>query len=435
MEKQIDEQLKQELFPRDILKEILIWLDDYQSLILTGSRQVGKTFIMYLIIKHLLDVKKINPKDIFYIDLENFDNLQMLNQGAKSLINYIEINSKSPAKKYVFIDEIQYLDNPSGLIKLLVDEYRGKVKVIASGSSALTIKRKFKDSMAGRKISFEIDSLNFREFLRFKKHGDLADEIEKFNNLLKLPSENKLAVFQKELLLLFEEFVTYGGYPAIVLEQNTEKRKTLLQNLYGTYIRKDLNVLFDLENINAFNKLLTLLSLQAGNLINLQSTARELGIAHKTAEKYLSILEETFIIKTVRPFYKNKKRELIKMPKVYFLDLGMRNKIINDFRSLNLRVDAGALLENAVYKALRARFKNHEEIKYWRTKSGNEIDFIIDQNNLLVLEIKSKSIEKIHIPPAFNIFNEQYHYQKAFLLNKTFYKKIKNFVLLPYYCL
>lgn len=427
--------LKQELFPRDILKEIFIWLDDYQSIILIGSRQVGKTTILHLIIKHLQDVKKINSEDIFYFDLEDFDNLNLLNQGAKNLFNYIEVNSKSTEKKYVFIDEIQYLDNPSGLIKLLVDKYREKIKIIASGSSALTIKSKFKDSMAGRTISFEIDSLNFKEFLRFKLQNNLADELEKFNNLLELPEEDKLGAFQKELQLLFEEFVIYGGYPAVVLEKNPEKKQILLQNLYTTYIRKDLNVLFDLENINAFNKLLILLSLQIGNLMNLQGIAKELGVAHKTAEKYLSILEETFIIKKLRPFYKNKKKELVKMPKLYFLDLGMRNKIINDFRALNLRTDSGFIIENAVYKALRRKFNNYEEIKYWRTKQGSEIDFIIDQNNLLALEVKSKFTEKLNIPPVFKVFNEYYPYQSAFLLSSSPYKKINNFVFLPYYFL
>lgn len=435
MEKQRVQQSDRKLLPRDILKEILTWLDDYQAIILTGSRQVGKTFIMYLVIQYLQNIKKFDAQDIFYFDLEDFDNLNLLNEGHKNLANYIEINSKSSAKKYVFIDEIQYLDNPSGLIKLLVDEYRGKLKIFASGSSALSIKRKFKDSMAGRKISFEIDSLNFKEFLRFKSRGNLADELEKFNNPFKLPREDKLAPFQKELLLLFEEFAIYGGYPAVVLEPNPEKKKVLLQNIYGTYIRKDLNDLFDVDNIGAFNKLLTLLSLQPGNLLNLQSAARELGIAHKTAEKYLSILEETFIVKTVRPFYKNKKRELVKMPKIYFLDAGMRNKIIHDFRPLNLRADKGVLIENAVYKALRQKFKNHEEIKYWRTKQGNEIDFIIDQHDLLALEVKSGSVEKFHVPPAFKTFNEHYHYKNAFLLSKAPYEKMKDFVFLPYYYL
>ena len=176
--------LKKSLFKREILPSIIKWLPNKEAVVIVGSRQVGKSSLFFLLIQHLVQKIKINEKDIFYLDLEIRENLEMLNEGVDKLINFIDEQSPQNTKKFIFIDEIQYLENPSSLLKILVDHYADKLKVFATGSSALTIKRKFKDSLVGRKITFELYSLNFKEYLVFKKEDSLKEILNKVNLFL-----------------------------------------------------------------------------------------------------------------------------------------------------------------------------------------------------------------------------------------------------------
>ncbi len=167
------------LFPRSIVSSILPWLDDRQAIVLVGSRQVGKTCILYLLIQHLL-AQGIHPNNLFYFDLEHLDHLNLLNSGPETLIQSLRLEGADVEKRiYLFIDEIQYLTHPTNLLKLMVDHHPN-VKIICSGSSTLDIRRKFKDALVGRKILFEVFSLSFEEFLQFKNQTTLHQVLEHY---------------------------------------------------------------------------------------------------------------------------------------------------------------------------------------------------------------------------------------------------------------
>jgi len=421
--------LKIPLFKRDILPGIIKWILNKEAIVLIGSRQVGKTFLLYSLIQHLVREMEVDQKDIFYFDLERLGNFELLNRGVDSFINFINEQSPKGTKKFVFIDEIQYLDNPTKLLKILVDHYADKIKVFATGSSVLTIKKKFQDSLVGRKITFEIYSLNFKEYLIFKSEDNLKNIMEKYKSFSYAKTISNIS--HNELLDNYFEYAIFGGYPAVTLIKEYAKKKKYLDDIYNSYIRRDISTLFSLENITAFNRMVKLLALNIGNLINIQELSKEVGIARQTIEKYFFILESTYICRFIQPYFTNKRKEIVKMPKVYFYDLGLRNRIINDFRKIEDRTDGGCLIENTVFKNLLKRVENKENIKFWRMKYGVEVDFIIEENGILPIEVKLAETNKI--PMGIASFMKNYKTKKIVVANRKILKDTKGVYFRPFY--
>ncbi len=387
----------EEIKPRKILRKIIRFLKDKEILAIHGSRQVGKTSLLHYIIKHYL-LKETPEKNIFYFDLEDFALLELCNKGVDEVIRYIKGKGADLDKKiYLLIDEVQYLNNPSSFLKLFFDRYKGKVKLIVSGSSSFLIKKKFKDSLAGRVIDFELFTLDFEEFLYFK---NLNYRLEEVSNAL-----------YKELLPLYEEYVLYGGYPAIVLEEDVEKKEIKLKQIINTYIKRDIRDIANIKHIDKFNGLLKILASQAGELLNISELSNTVNLAKKTVEDYLFILESTYIIKLVRPFHKNIRSELTKMPKIFFEDTGILNIFVNKTFS---KVLSGQLLESSIYSIFRKNIEP-ENIYFWRTNKGQEIDFVIDlpEKGLIPLEVKLNCLKKAKA--SLKHFKMKYSLKNAFV--------------------
>ena len=363
--------IQEKLINRKVISSIAKFLDDDEVIVLHGARQVGKTSIIKILISSVLK-SKIPESNIVYFDLEDFGLVELCDKGVEKVIDYLTgINCDFSKRVYLFIDEIQYLKNPSSFLKLFYDRYKTKVKIIATGSSSFGIKSKFKNSLVGRTVNFEIFTLDFEEFLWFKE--------KKIRLRTKLPD-----ILHNELRDLYTEYALMGSYPAIVLEKSIEKKEFKLKQIINTYIKKDIRDLADIRNINKFNILLKLLASQSGNLLNILELSNTLGIARQTIEDYLFIMENTYIIKRIYPFYKNIRSELTKMPKVYLEDSGIVNILVNKTFS---RVISGSLLENSVYMNLR-RNSPVENIYFWRTNKGQEVDFILDIRKLIPAEAK-----------------------------------------------
>ncbi|MFH1416308.1 MAG: ATP-binding protein [Elusimicrobiota bacterium] len=423
----ISEIIKLDLIPRRKLEEALKWFSDNKLILITGSRQVGKTSLLYLLIKEIFEKDK---GGIFYYDLEDFQILELLNSGVESFIKFLKSKGADLNKRvYVFLDEIQYLENPSNFLKLLVDHYKN-IKIIASGSSTLDIKRKFKDSLVGRKVVFELNTLSFSEYLLFKKRNDLLNIINncQIRNVIDsktLKIEKILPIHQEELFNEFMEYINYGGYPAVVKEIDISKKIELINEIYTTYVRKDIGQLFSIKDIAAFNNLVKMISLQVGNLMNEHNLSTDLKINHATLKRYLFILENTFIIKIISPYFKNKHKEIIKMPKVYFLDSGLRNSSIKSFNSFDLRPDLGSLIENYVFCMINGVLKTSEELKFWRTKAGSEVDFIIELSEVIPVESKFQEMSHANIPSGLRAFIHNYNPKIALVVTKNYYGKTK----------
>ncbi|MBI4779191.1 ATP-binding protein [Candidatus Falkowbacteria bacterium] len=306
--------------------------------------------------------------------------------------NIFDLLPKRPVKQIVLIDEIQYLADPSNFLKLLYDERREKIKIIATGSSSFYIDRKFKDSLAGRKFIFNVYPLNFGEFLKFNGEAEMAEE----------KSAKKLSSYYKtKLEKLWEQYIIYGGYPKVALAKKEDLKKILIEDIGSSYIKKDA-LEAGIKNTDKYYALIKILAGQTGQLMNSQKLANTLNLAHKTVEEYLYIMARSYQLAFIRPFYKNLRKELTKMPKAYFYDLGLRNFFLNDFRAPDKRSDKGAYLENLVFTEFLKRGDNLDSIKYWRTQDKKEVDFIVGRE---AYEIKYNTKSK---PSNYKIFIKQY---------------------------
>jgi predicted AAA+ superfamily ATPase len=301
----------------------------------------------------------------------------------------------------LFIDEIQYAKDPSNFLKYLYDIYAENLKIIATGSSAFYIDKKFTDSLAGRKRIFELQTLSFIEWLQFTNAEHLIPEIE----IIRTQS-NYISPIHRELMDHFNEYLVYGGYPEVALEKDKNERIFLLKELKNAFLKKDIDEA-GITNNDKFYTLLTLLAGQTGSLVNRNELANTIGVDNKTIDKYLYVLQNSFHIELVKPFYSNLRKELTKMPKVYFKDSGMRNIALNRFYDFSNREDQGQLLENYVFKRL-SNIYDKDTIKYWRTTDNKEIDFVVttSYNEGLAYEVKMKCpASKL---PAEKKFTENY---------------------------
>jgi len=373
------------LYLRDILSDIKKVISAEEFIILTGARQVGKTSLLVLLKKYIEKKKETG----YYFNLENRTTLNLLNEHP---FNLFELLPQSKRKLYVFIDEIQYLDDPTNFLKLLYDEKRDKVKVIVTGSSSFYIDKKFKDSLVGRKFLFEIYPLNFDEFLVFNNETDLLSQ-----------KGQKLTLYYKrKLLKLWNDYLTYGGYPKVALAEDDDMRKIMLEEIGSSYIKKDIRDA-GIKNTDKYFSLLKILADQTGALVNSQELSNTLNVAHNTIEDYLYVINKSYQVAFLKPFYGNLRKELTKMPKVYFYDSGLRNFFLNNYISINKRVDKGSCLENIVFKELLEKIRDVNKIKFWRTQDKKEIDFVIDKE---ALEIKFNT--KGEKKEKYKQFIEQY---------------------------
>lgn len=364
--------INDKIIKRQIIEEIKQYLFIDSIVVLHGARQVGKTFIMRYLMAFLENKNEI----VYYIDLEDSRFQTKLDEGVDAFVGILKdeglFNDKKTDKKiFVFIDEIQYLKNPSSFLKLVADHHR-YLKLIVSGSSSFDIKNKFRNSLVGRTVNFEIFPLSFWEFLTFKNYHATPDKI--FTSI-------KI----NEMAGLFNEYIIFGGYPAVALEPSIKIKEKLLQQIIDTYIKKDIGELANIKEINKFNKLTEVLAAQSGRMLNLTELSNTCNITKQTIEKYLFILENTYIIKLVRPYSRNIRSELFKTPKIYFYDSGLAQMLW--LKSLPKEI-IGNVFETSIFGELAKKF-GHNNIYYWRTMDKKEIDFILKiKNDILPIEAK-----------------------------------------------
>lgn len=349
--------------------------------ILIGQRQIGKSTML----KQLYEDLKQKGETCYFLNLDRKDILDDLNLNPENLFKICPL---LPDKKIiVFIDEIQYLDDATTFLKLLFDEYSSQLKIVATGSSAFYIDKQFNDSLVGRKKIFQMGTLDFEEFLHFKGRNDLVSELK----LLQSKKKTK-SIYENLLWAYMDEFINYGGYPAVVLENNIEDKIELLREIRDSYIKRDL-LESGVSDETKFYRMLMLLASQSGNMLNVNEISNTLRITNATVENYLYVLQKCFHITLVKPFYNNLRKELTKMPKVYINDLGLRNILINYFAPIEQRADKGLVLENFCFRVLSEKFEQ-DQIKYWRTADGNEVDFIVETQFLKGFAVEVKFNEQ-----------------------------------------
>lgn len=371
------------LYKREILSHILAQCDKKEIIILTGARQTGKTTLLRQV---EAEIQKNGPT--FFLNLENLEFVKILNDSPENLFKIFPLDKNSAKRQSVLVDEVQYLKNPTNFLKYIYDEYGNCIQLIVSGSSAFYIDKKFKDSLAGRKKIFYVYPLSLRDFLIFKGHSDILPYLpesfspDNFSFLDKFP-----LMHEKDLEILLEELMIYGGYPRVVLAEDIQEKKALLEEIATSYIKKDI-LEADIKEGEKYYDLFKILSAQIGGQINTNELAGTLNLSRPTISHYLYVMQKSFHFALIRPFSRNQRKEISKMPKGYFYDTGLRNYFINNFNPMATRQDPGQVLENFAFKQLADKLRL-DDIKYWRTVAGDEVDFVVKEE--VAFEVKYRS--------------------------------------------
>ncbi|MBU4331715.1 ATP-binding protein [Patescibacteria group bacterium] len=333
--------------PQRQLKNLKNLLSPNKVVIIYGPRRCGKTTLINKFLekvnqKHLL----VNGEDIIIQEY-------LSSQSIEKLKGFVGKN------KLLVIDEAQKIKEIGLNLKLIVDNIKD-VKVIATGSSSFDLAKNIGEPLTGRKYTLRMFPLAQLEI----------KEIEK--------------IFETKANL--ENRLIYGSYPEVVITANNEEREKYLKEIISSYLYKDILELEGLKHSNKIVRLLQLLAFQIGKEVSFNELGGQLGMSKNTVEKYLDLLEKTFVVYSLSGFSRNLRKEISKNSRYYFFDLGVRNALINNFNPLKLRDDLGMLWENYI---IIERIKRQEYLKifsnnyFWRTYDQKEIDFIEERKGKL----------------------------------------------------
>ncbi|PSL04480.1 ATP-binding protein [Cecembia rubra] len=398
---------------RKLFNKLVQHLPKKEFTILTGARQSGKTTLL----NNLREYCKQQGIPEIFINLENKILLAELDANPLNLLAYLPSQG---VKTIVFLDEIQYLSDPSNFLKLLFDEYNHLVKIVASGSSAFYIDSKFKDSLAGRKRIFNLMTCDFEEYLILSGKEELWDEVVRIKS-----QPNAKSLKLTELRLEWEAFMLYGGYPAVITENSIPEKIEMLKEIRDSFIKRDI-IESGVQNEAVFYRLFQIMASQTGQLVNVNELSNTLQSRNETIQSYVGIMEKCFHLSLVRPFFANLRKELVKMPKGYLLDSGLRNALLNNFTPINQRLDKGEIWEQAVFRLLVDKF-GLDGIRFWRTADGKEIDFVLPDENP-PMAVEAKFDEKMAKIKKYQLFRDTYpdfQFQFAFMhpWSEDFFRK------------
>ncbi len=401
----IDRKIKSKLLDSLKLKEITI---------LIGARQIGKTTLLKEIIKGLENALYFN------LDIEQ-DNRYFNSQ--QEFLNKIQLEVGSE-KAYIFIDEIQQKEDAVRFLKGLYD-MNLPYKFIATGSGSIELKEKIGEALTGRKHLIEMSSVSFEEFVDYKTSYKYTKRLATF-----------YSVERTKTRLLLDEYLRFGGYPAVITADILLRKKEIMNEIFASYITKDISYLLGVKYPDKFVKLIQLLAVQSGGILNYSQLSQDVGIRLETLKTYLWYAEQTFIISIVKPFFTNAKKEITKSPCIYFNDIGMCNFSRSKFDS-----DAGdgMMFQNFIYLKLKIKYeKGLHKINYWRTKDKAEVDFIIHtKEGTVPIEVKYSELKKTAITRSFRSFINKYAPKKAYIINLSLDKTIiinqTDVIFLPYW--
>lgn len=356
---------------RDIEIDLLKFLKDREIIVLRGTRQSGKSTLLKKIASILQE--KYQENQVMLIDFE--DEIEQL-KFEKQPKEYVDFYLRGKNKIYLLLDEIQYIKKAGKILKLLFEKYPN-IKFIVSGSSTLDV-NKLGENLVGRAVFFELYPFSFAEYLKAKDRRFYLEYQSKKIDLEKPRITTSLHL--TDLNRHLKEYLTFGGYPRIVLENNRDKKKILLKNLYSTYIEKDIVRLYGMKYKEKAVTLLKYLSATVGNLLNYNDICQSTNSHFLEVKEVISIFKNTYILERILPFQKNLVSELKKNPKVYFIDLGLRNTVIERFEFSE--DEWGKIMENYGYLL----FKKYP-LAFWRTTAKAEVDFVIKDKEIPI-EIK-----------------------------------------------
>jgi len=359
---------------RDITRTFKLLSETHKIVAVVGPRQAGKTTFLK---EQLAGIPNSQ-----YIYMDDPDSRKLFNEDIKKFeMMYVQ------DKSVTVIDEVQLCDNPGMGLKYLADSGH---RLWITSSSQILLEKKVISLLVGRVGILNLYQFSMNEFFRAKGLKEYVD-----------------SMFERAIW----ENISFGGYPEVILEENIEKKKLILKNLFSTILLKDAVSMFSINEQGILEDLAKYFSFNNGLLVSYENVANELKISFQTLKKYIDALEKSYIIRKVRPFFTNKSKELVKQPKIYFLDTGLANAASSDFSFIPEK--NGALFESYVLSEL---VKNGFNPKYWRTKGDAEVDFIIElEKEIIPIEVKIFSDGKT-VGKSIYSFIEDYEARNAYIV-------------------
>lgn len=402
------------MLERQILPKIWAQIDTPDVLLLNGARQVGKTTLMEMIKEKLITEKKVSLELIHWFDLEKTQDLLIWSKQTSAL-DYLPLKDKR--KHYLFVDEFQKSKIIGSAFKVIHDHY-SNFKIITTGSASWYLTTD--ESLAGRKTIFLIYPLSFSEFLS-------AQTDPRLNDFYRVAIK-KAPDISKEIVELINSsllgFLSYGGYPSIVTKKSKQEKISRLGEIIDSYLLRDVQIWNYAANSLQIKQLLTLLADRTGMLLDINDLSANCGLGRNALINRLELFQKTFILNLVRPYFTNKTKELIKNPKIFLVDYGLRNALLENFSLAPKTDEFGKVAENFVFSEFFKLSDGLAQPHYWRTKSKMEVDMIIKkENSIIPVEIKSGN--ESAIPKGIKSFIEKYHPKTAHVLNWSIIKNDK----------
>lgn len=353
------------IIQRYIQKKIEGKLKSGKVILLLGARRTGKTFLIRQIIKSL-------KEPCLLLNGEDFSVAAKLEN--KSISEYRQIVGNN---KLLIIDEAQKIKDIGKILKIMIDEING-LTIIATGSSVFDLSQKLGEPLTGRNINFKVFPIAQSEL------KDSENTIETFSNL--------------------EQRLILGSYPELFSMTGYTEKQEYLSGLVNSFLLKDILELDNIKNASKILNILRLLAFQVGSEVSFSEIGQKVALSRNTVERYIDLLEKTFIVFRLGGFSKNLRKEVSKNSKYYFWDNGIRNAVISNFNPLSLRNDVGQLWENYVISE-RLKYLSYQRIStnvfFWRTYDQQEIDWVEERaGKLLAYEIKYIK-NKVKIPDAW----------------------------------
>ncbi len=385
---------KVEFKEREIYQEIKKFLDLKQIVAFTGLRRVGKTTLILKIIEDSIR-KGFNPRNIIYFSFDEFKEIE-IREVMRVYEEVIEKNLRNE-KYFLLLDEIQKLSNWEEQLKVIYDIFKN-IKIIISGSESLFIKRKSKETLAGRIFEFKIEPLSFKEFLTFKG-----------------VDFKPTGLYEKELYRLFNEFILSLGFPELVdVEEKDIIKKYIKEGIVEKIIYKDFTKLFKIKDVSVIESLLNILMEDPGQVIELSDLSSELKISRQTLSDYLSYLEDSFLIRKLYNFSKNRRKVERKLKRYYpaIVSPGILFKE-DDFSK-------SKVFECMIVNQLKAEF-------FWRDPYKNEVDIIQAAEKLKPIEVKYGKIDF----KGLEVFMKKFKVNAGYIIsrNKEATKKLNGKVI------
>lgn len=394
---------------RRLFEDLKNHLQAKEISLIVGPRQAGKTTLMHDLEAYL---KKRNEKTLFLsLDYEK-DSAFFASQ--ENLLKKIELEF-GKKRGVVFIDEIQRKENAGLFLKGIYDLGLPH-KFVVSGSGSLELKEKIHESLAGRKRIFELSTVTFEEFADFKTDYRYSEKLCDF-----------FSVENEKSLDFLGEYLDFGGYPRIVLEKEFSEKTKIINEIFRSYIEKDISYFLGVNRADAFGLLVKLLAGQTGQIVKYSKLAQEAGISFATLKNYLWYAEKTFIVRIVPPFFKNKRKEITKSPSVYFHDLGFRNFALGLFGNALQSGQSGFVFQNFVANRLAQKTENSaKNLRFWRTLDKAEVDFVISEgNSVLPVEAKYSRLQKPEAARSLRNFIKAYSPEEAWVVNLSLKAEIR----------